>query len=107
MPSEHKSFTAYLFGNFITELPIPYVQALSGTTLLTLLLFVSVVDILKFVVLWYIGSASLCKAILMVEIPGLRGSKEDELHVTERIPLTSRVGMRKGDIEMDSTKRLK
>lgn len=68
-----QGFTRYCIGTLLTGLLLSMIQLVLGSAILASLLFMSLSDALKFVFTRYIGSAIICRFILMFEIAGLRG----------------------------------
>lgn len=68
-----QGFTDYCIGTLLTEVLLSLIQLVMGAAILASLLFITFSDAAKFVLVRYIGSAIICRFILMFEIAGLRG----------------------------------
>lgn len=68
-----QGFTAYCVSTLLAGVLLSLVQLVMGAAILASLLFISLSDACKFVLARYIGSAIICRFILMFEIAGLRG----------------------------------
>lgn len=68
-----QGFTEYSVGTLIAGVLLSSIQLVLGAAILASLLFLSFSDGAKFVCARYIGSAIICRFILMFEIAGLRG----------------------------------
>lgn len=68
-----QGFIGYCIGTLITGVLLSLIQLVMGAAILASLLFITLTDAAKFVLARYIGSAIICRFILMFEIAGLRG----------------------------------
>ena len=68
-----QGFTGYTVGVLLAGVLISLVQLVMGAAILASLLFITLSDVLKFVLVRYICSAIICRFILMFEIAGLKG----------------------------------
>lgn len=68
-----QGFTEYSIGNLIAGVLLSLIQLILGASVLASLLFLTLSDGAKFVCARYIGSAIICRFVLMFEIAGLRG----------------------------------
>lgn len=91
-----QGFTEYIVGTLIAGVLLSLIQLVLGAAILASLLFISFSDGAKFVCARYIGSAIICRFILMFEIAGLRALPK--IHSVDQEEL---LGSADG-IEMDS-----
>ena len=67
-----QGLTVYFIGTLVTGVLLSLIQLVMGAAILASLLFITFSDAAKFVLARYIGSAIICRFILMFEISGLR-----------------------------------
>lgn len=70
---EFQGFAGYSVGALLAGVLLSLIQLVMGAAILASLLFISLSDALKFVLVRYICSAIICRFILMFEIAGLKG----------------------------------
>lgn len=68
-----QGFTGFCVGALLAGVLFSLIQLVMGAAILASLLFISLADALKFVLIRYVCSALICRFILMFEIAGLKG----------------------------------
>lgn len=68
-----QGFTGFCVGALLAGVLFSLIQLVMGAAILASLLFISLSDALKFVLIRYVCSALICRFILMFEIAGLKG----------------------------------